>query len=123
MVAMRYTPYKQALFGGETTTLAEAPMQTDRVRIGDHNDYFLASYTDWETYASDPYERGALRDYLHRDNRYVPQGGETCNDAEDAVPYIGCENALADLALLRFSVLICLILPLPYAAYPTTVSV
>jgi hypothetical protein len=105
MVAMRYTPYKQALFGPEPTTLDESLMQTDKARMGAHNDCFLASFTDWGTYSTDPAERAALRDYLHRDNRFVPQGGETCNDAEDAAPFIGCENALADLALLRFSVL------------------
>jgi hypothetical protein len=65
----------------------------------------LASDTDWGTYPEDPAERQNIREYLHLDNRYLPQGGETCNAAEDAQPFIGCENALQDLAYLRFSVL------------------
>ncbi len=105
MLAIRYPAYKQDLFGAAPTTLAESLQQTDKARIGAHNDCFLASFTDWGTYPEDPAKRAALRQYLHRDNRYVPQGGETCNDAEDAAPYIGCDNALADLALLRFSTL------------------
>lgn len=105
MVAMRYPLYKQSLFGPEPTTLEEALQQTDKARVGAHNDCFLASFTDWGTYPEDPTERASLREYLHRDNRYVPQGGETCNDGQDAAPFIGCANALADLALLRFSAL------------------
>ncbi|MCS6836756.1 MAG: DUF4832 domain-containing protein [Anaerolineae bacterium] len=105
MVAMRYAPYKQALFGPEPTTLEESLRRIDKARMGAHNDCFLASFTDWGTYPETPEGRAALREYLHQDNRFVPQGGETCNDGEDAAPYIGCQNALADLQLLRFSAL------------------
>jgi hypothetical protein len=105
MIAMRYTPYKQQLYGSQPLTPDSAFSGTGGARMGAHNDCFLASFTDWGTYSSDPDERAALRTYLHQDNRFVPQGGETCNDAEDAAPYIGCANALADLALLRFSAL------------------
>ena len=34
-----------------------------------------------------------------------PQGGETCNSKPDAQPFIGCENALKELAYQRFTAL------------------
>lgn len=105
MIAMRYPPYKQQLYGESPTTLEESLQQTDKARMGAHNDCFLASFTDWGTYPEGPEERNALRNYLHQDNRFVSQGGETCNNGDDAAPYVGCDHALQDLALLRFSTL------------------
>lgn len=105
MVAMRYGPYKQQLYGDTPLTAEQAFGETPQARMGAHNDCFLASFTDWGTYPSDPQARAALRQYLSTDNQYVPQGGETCNFGADAQPYIGCSNALKDLKLLRFSVL------------------
>ncbi len=105
MIALRYTSYKRDIYGPEPTALEESLQQVDKARIGAHNDCFLASFTDWGTYPEDANERAALRDYLRQDNRFVPQGGETCNNDEEAAPYTGCENALADLTLLRFSAL------------------
>lgn len=103
MVAMRYAPYKQQLYGDAPLAPEQAFNGSPQARMGAHNDCFLASYTDWGTYPSDPEARKAVRQYLSRDNRFVPQGGETCNDNAEAQPYIGCTNALADLARLRFS--------------------
>ncbi len=103
MVAMRYPPYKQQLYGSSPLDETLAFSGRPQARMGAHNDCFLASYTDWGTYPEDEAAREALRSYLNADNRFVPQGGETCNAAEDAQPFIGCENALRDLALLRYS--------------------
>jgi hypothetical protein len=105
MVAIRYPSYKQQLYGEAPLTESEAFSGTAQARMGAHNDCFLASYTDWGTYSEDADEREAERAYLQADNRFVPQGGETCNSAEDAQPYIGCDNALIDLALIHFSAL------------------
>ncbi|HEX2907318.1 MAG TPA: DUF4832 domain-containing protein [Phototrophicaceae bacterium] len=105
MIAMRYPPYKQQLYGTEPLTEATAFSGSPQSRMGAHNDCFLASDTDWGTYSEDAAERETQRRYLNADNRYLPQGGETCNAAEDAQPYIGCENVLHDLDLLRFSTL------------------
>jgi len=105
MIAMRYAPYKQALYGTAPLTEEQAFSGSSQARMGAHNDCFLASVTDWGTYPEDASERDALRSYLNFDNRYVPQGGETCNSDAEAQPYIICENALADLALIRFSAL------------------
>jgi hypothetical protein len=105
MIAVRYPNYKQQFYGQAPLTESQAFTGIPQARMGAHNDCFLASYTDWGTYSEDAAERDAQRAYLEADNHFVPQGGETCNAAEDAEAYIGCENALSDLALLHFSAL------------------
>ncbi len=105
MIAMRYTPYKQAFYGDQPLSEAQAFGGSAQARMGAHNDCFLASNTDWGTYPEEPAAREALKTYLNLDNRFLPQGGETCNAAQDAQPYIGCTNALAELARMRFSTL------------------
>lgn len=105
MIAMRYPPYKQALYGSTPLSAATAYSGTPAARMGAHNDCFLASSTDWGTYPEDAAAREALKTFLSLDNRFLPQGGETCNAGADARPYIGCDNALIDLARLRFSTL------------------
>ncbi|MDX2076915.1 MAG: DUF4832 domain-containing protein [bacterium] len=105
MIAMRYIPYKQQLYGDQPLTPEQAFSGTPQARMGAHNDCFLASNTDWGSYQEDETLRQAQKDYLHSDNRYVPQGGETCNIGEDAQPYVHCDNALKELAYLRYSVL------------------
>lgn len=105
MVAMRYTPYKQQLYGDKPIYKSQAFNRTMKTRMGAHNDCFLASATDFGTYPEDPPERHALRLYLNKDNRFVPQGGETCNADAEAQPYISCGNALTDVGFIRFSAL------------------
>ncbi|MCK6576978.1 MAG: DUF4832 domain-containing protein [Anaerolineae bacterium] len=105
MIAMRYAPYKQQLYGAAPLDDAGAFSTTPQARIGGHNDCFLASETDWGSYPENAAERDAVRRYLNLDNRFVPQGGETCNADAEAQPFIGCQNALSDLELLRFSAL------------------
>lgn len=104
-IALRYPRHKQQLFGAVPLDASLAFSGHPQARVGAHNDCFLASATDWGTYPDDPALNQASRDYLHADNRYVPQGGETCNVGEDAQVFIGCENALNDLAYLRYSTL------------------
>ncbi len=105
MIAMRYPPYKQQLYGDQSLAPDQAFSGTPQARMGAHNDCFLASNTDWGTYSEDESIRQAQKAYLHEDNRYLPQGGETCNDNEEAQPYIHCEDALRELEYLRYSVL------------------
>jgi hypothetical protein len=107
MAALRYAGHKRAIFGTSAPlTAAEAFGGTDRARVGAHNDCFLASADDWGTYSStDPAVIEAEKAYLALDNRYVPQGGETCNADEEARPYTGCANALRDLERMRWSVI------------------
>ncbi|MCF7825226.1 MAG: DUF4832 domain-containing protein, partial [Candidatus Marinimicrobia bacterium] len=62
-----------------------------------HNDCFLASATDYGTYGNVETDKT----YLNLDNRYVPQGGETCNPST----YSECANSLVDLNRMHWSVL------------------
>lgn len=105
MIAMRYPPYKLDLYGSQPLTPEQAFSGTPQARMGAHNDCFLASSTDWGTYPSNATARETIKTFLSLDNRFLPQGGETCNAGTDAQPYIGCANALAELARLRYSTL------------------
>lgn len=104
MVALRYPSHKKQLF---TLPLVEQQAFSGimQARLAAHNDCFLASVTDWGTYPEEATARAQIRAYLHRDNRFLAQGGETCNAQADAQPYIQCPRALADLAYLRYSTL------------------
>jgi hypothetical protein len=105
---LRYPYHKQALFGPLPLDISEAFTRTPRARLGAHNDCFLSNADDSGTYS--PPSRGpanknvqALKKFLSFDNRFVPQGGETCSTAAAAQPYIGCASALGDLALTQWS--------------------
>ncbi len=105
MIALRYPLLKQELFGPDPLSSEMAYNQTPQARIGAHNDCFLASDDNWGTYldAEGEEQIDFFKNYLSTDNRFVVQSGETCNTAEDAQPFIGCENALNELALLHWS--------------------
>jgi hypothetical protein len=99
-VVVRTPDYKRKIFQINTPLDSlEAFSGTKRSRVGAHNDCFLADATDYGTYVYNDVEGD--KDYLNQDNRYVPQGGETCCDCG----YAGCSNALVDLARMRYSVL------------------
>jgi hypothetical protein len=105
MVVLRYQRDKKAVFE-RTTPLkdVEAFSGTNIARVGHHNDCFLASRSDWDTYRpDDPASVVEQKKYLAEENQFLPQGGETCNVGEDAQPFIGCANALAELKALRWS--------------------
>jgi Domain of unknown function (DUF4832)/Domain of unknown function (DUF4874) len=101
MIALRTPSYKFAITGNTALTDNQAFDGSSKARIAAHNDCFLASESNWGTYQN----RTLEMDFYHQDNLFVPQGGETCNSATDAQPYIGCDNALQELAYLRFSTL------------------
>jgi Domain of unknown function (DUF4832)/Domain of unknown function (DUF4874) len=105
MLALRYPPHKQAMFGTTPLEPSEAHTGTNRARVGAHDDCFLASDTNWGTFPQNPTAREAMKNYLSNDNRFLPQGGETCNVGADAQPFIGCDNALKDLTRTRYSAL------------------
>ncbi len=105
--ALRYPYLKQQIFGPAPLTTGQAFTSIPQARLGAHNDCFLASDTDWGTYepSSTPGEIEAFKSYFNQDNRFLPQGGETCNDGEDAQPYISCSNALSELGRMHWSAL------------------
>jgi hypothetical protein len=102
MLALRYPRHKMALYGPEPLTPEEAFTAIPKARVGAHNDCFLASKDDWGTWTKNA---AAEKAFYHQDNLFVPQGGETCNFKEDAQPFVGCENALRELAFQRFNTL------------------
>lgn len=107
MAAVRTPAYKRGIFGTDAPlTAATGYGGSDRARTGAHNDCFLASVDDYGTYSGTT--RAAIEEeksYLHRDNLYVPQGGETCSNDAEAKPFTGCANALKELARMRWSVI------------------
>lgn len=124
-VAIRYPLAKAVLLEGdakaeltEPLTDATAYQDTLRARLGAVNDCFLASVDDFGTYyyggvpgLETPAEVAAQiereKDYLSRDNLYLPMGGETCADEPYTAPGFGTfpEYAEHELERLRWSTL------------------
>ncbi len=102
MIAFRYPRVKMELFGDAPLSEAEAFSGSNKARAAAHNDCFLASANDRGTYTKD-IERE--KDFYRLDNRFVPQGGETCDAGERAQPFIHCPVALDQLAQFRYTTL------------------
>lgn len=115
-VQVRYPQLKQRYVYGinaptsaAALTAAEAFDGSDKARIGFHNDCFLASPDDFGTYfdygnssTSAVSDTAALKPYTAADSRYVPAGGETCNDFDPASDCSGTSvGARADFELRR----------------------
>ena len=98
-VQIRTPMYKEAILPGGPLDEQEAWSDTDRARVGHHNDCFLASASDYGTFASPiaTWER-----YVAQDARYVPVGGETC---KLNAPKTDCAQALSYLETQRWSYL------------------
>lgn len=117
-VQVRYPQLKQRYVYGVTAptnspplTATEAFTQSDKARLGFHNDCFLASATDFGTYAdygppvslSDTLN---LKPYMADDSQFVPVGGETCfiNNPDDNCAAAG-GRADAEMNRLNYSFL------------------
>jgi hypothetical protein len=98
-VQIRAPMYKEAIFPGGPLEAAEAWSGDDRSRVGHHNDCFLASSSDYGTYASPV---SAWEDYVAQDSRYLPIGGETC---KVYAPKTDCQKAVAILEAHHWSYL------------------
>jgi Domain of unknown function (DUF4832)/Domain of unknown function (DUF4874) len=105
MVALRYNTDKRQIFKTDLPlTAAEAYNQSNRSRTGNHNDCFLAPNQDNGTYGFGAWGVGLNpavekeKTFLNMDNRYVPQGGETCQVSNNS----GCSGALAELKRMRW---------------------
>ncbi len=102
MIALRCPRFKTDLFGDTPLSAADGFSGTPRARTGAINDCFLASPNDSGTFTKRMAEEKA---FLQQDNLYVPQGGETCSTGASAQPFIGCANAMKEMAYLRYSTL------------------
>lgn len=97
-VVIRTPDYKRKIFNiTEPLDYDDAFNGSMIARTGAHNDCFLANATDYGTYLNIEEDKN----FLNLDNRFVPQGGETCCDCG----YAGCAAALKDLERLHWSVL------------------
>lgn len=101
MVVLRYPHDKiEGFNNNKPLTSQEAFNGSNRARTGGHNDCFVASIDDAGTYAStDPNVIESKKNFLNLDNRYVPQGGETCRSSE----YSNCPNTLKELERMHWS--------------------
>jgi hypothetical protein len=77
---------------------SEALTATNKARIGQHNDCFLASRDDFGTYSN------LTVDYpwLAQETLYLPMGGETC---AVNLPRSGCKTALIELEKFHWTYL------------------
>jgi len=104
MVALPFPKQKMDMFNTtQPLKSSEAFSGSDRARTATHNDGFLASSDNLGFYTYRQVERD--KQYLSTDNLYVVHGGETASASSYAQPYIGCANALTEMAQLRWSVL------------------
>jgi hypothetical protein len=106
-VAIRYPRYKQQFLGSSVAlTSGEAFRGSTKARIAHKNDCFLASNSDFGTFLpNDPATVKKTKDYLHQENLFFPQYGETCSAEQAAAKFIPCDNAKAELAYARYSAL------------------
>jgi hypothetical protein len=105
IVALRYLRDKMAIFENTNPlTPQEAFNGSYRARTGAHNDCLVANADDWGTYRlssglSDSNVVESQKNFLNLDNRYVVQGGETCQPSV----YDDCPNVLKELERMRWS--------------------
>lgn len=90
-VQVRTPMFKEAAFPGVELT-GDEPWGSAQMRVGHHNDCFLASDSDYGTYASPVSE---WMDYVAADTRFTAMGGETCALNP---PRTDCETALDEMA-------------------------
>lgn len=122
MIQVRYPQIKQRYAYGINAAITSAALQeseafseTDKARIGFHNDCFLASADDYGTYqdygnSTTPRAdaTAVLREYKKADSKYVVIGGETCDDAFS--PQNDCEpagRAQTEMREMHYSFLNC----------------
>lgn len=97
MVAMRYNFHKRDIYGDVPLGPDSAFNKSYQARTGNHNDCVGYDVGDRGSY------QGAQsiewqKTYLSQDNRYVPQGGESCGVSS----YSECEKAMADLKRMHW---------------------
>jgi hypothetical protein len=120
MVQVRTPQIKQKYVYGPGADIASAPLSirdafngSDIARIGFHNDCFLSGPDDYGTFydygsSATPQQEAnlPLRKYVEQDSRYLPVGGETCDDVyspgNDCAPTGHAED---DMARMHYSFL------------------
>mgnify|MGYP002780528169 CR=1 FL=1 len=101
MVLLRYARDKKDMYGSSAMDESSAFNGSNRARVGNKNDCFLASTDDQGTYW--PLDSGSLsaqKNYLSQENLFFPQSGETCGWNP---PRSDCPTALAELRQMRWT--------------------
>ncbi|TWT99829.1 hypothetical protein Pla108_07720 [Botrimarina colliarenosi] len=102
-VGIRTPHFKREIFSGSTTsetaviTAANAFDGSDLSRVGHLNDCFLASSSDFGTYVTPGWSRGRELAYIGGESRFVPHGGETCNNSS----FCESGNAIGEMTTLH----------------------
>ncbi|MDR1864694.1 MAG: DUF4832 domain-containing protein [Bacteroidales bacterium] len=100
MIQVRTPAYKtEYLQNNAALKRSEAFSETKAARIGHHNDCFMASATDYGTYANIETEKA----YIGSEGVYLPVGGETC--PPDGVDPADCQKAENEMRTLHWSFL------------------
>jgi hypothetical protein len=111
-VQVRYPQMKQKALLGSNAPITAPPMalsdafqNTNKARLGYHNDCFLAGYDDFGTYRNynlfGQSDTTFYKPYKATDSKYVMVGGETCFPSD----YDTCSNTLHDMARMHYSYL------------------
>jgi hypothetical protein len=74
----------------------EAYDESNKSRIGHHNDCFVASATDYGTYTNLEEDLA----YLHETTQYTITGGETCNGSTS---HSDCDNSVSRMSTLHWT--------------------
>jgi len=118
MLQIRYPRYKQRFYGGPLSD-SQAYKLTPVARIGLHDDAFLRDEKDGGTFKStaqgtkvtnycDNYPGGEVqcwRDYINKDSRFLPVGGEAGSQSSTPSKFADCSNALIQLNNMHWSFL------------------
>jgi len=96
-VLLRAPMYKMENWGGP---LADGFTADSAARIGEHNDCFLATDTDYGTYPSTMID--TYKGFVAQETQFVPMSGGPCKVNP---PRSSCPSALAELAQLHYSML------------------
>jgi len=104
MLVIRYSPDKRAIFtnslapnGYETVDAFSAFSGSPVARVGFHNDCFVSGPEDVGSYPSG--QRQNEIDYIGKETRYTPWGGETCSSNHPPESY--CDNAISEMERLH----------------------
>lgn len=96
MIQLRTPFFKRTMYSSSAINDSKAFDKSSVARIGHHNDCFLASDTDFGTYA----DKNNEYQYLEQETKYLPMGGETCKLNS---PRSDCSVALNELKKFHWS--------------------
>ena len=104
-ILFRYPMIKTDYLGDSRPLTAEEGFSgTVRARMGCHNDAFLHDWGNMGTYASDDKsDDPAVRQYIATETLYVPNGGETNIDDDDALAERRYAQAPSEMAKYHWS--------------------